>query len=185
MPMQQAQNLLNSAEMICTSSEVELAIQRLAAFITADYQHRFPLLLTVMTGGVFFAGQLLPKLNFPLHCDYIHASRYAGATQGGKLEWHAMPTEPVLNRDVVLLDDILDEGHTLLSIQQALLKQGAKSVACAVLTNKLTGKIKPIQAEYIGIDLPNRFVFGCGMDIHGLWRNLPAIYALPDVSHAL
>uniref|UniRef100_E6QQ05 Hypoxanthine phosphoribosyltransferase n=1 Tax=mine drainage metagenome TaxID=410659 RepID=E6QQ05_9ZZZZ len=175
-----AQQILDTADLICDAETVNEAIHQLAIRITADYQHRFPLMLTVMNGGMMFAGQLLLQLNFPLQCDHIHVSRYRMNTKGGQLEWLSMPSVSISGQQVLLLDDILDEGHTLNAIKQELFKMGAATVACAVLTEKLTNTIKPIQAEYVGLTLPNRFVFGCGMDINGVWRNLPAIYAIPQ-----
>ena len=173
-----AWQVLQNAELIFSADDVNDAITRLAIDITADCTDRNPLVITVMNGGMMFAGQLLPLLRFPLDCDYIHASRYGEATHGTELKWIAMPRESVQGRHVLLLDDILDEGHTLAAIKEKLLALGAAQVACAVLTNKNIGKSKPIEADYIGLTLPNRYVFGCGMDISGAWRNLPAIYAL-------
>ncbi len=174
----EAWQILHDAELIHSAEDVNQAILKLALDITADYTEKSPLILTVMNGGIMFAGQLLPLLRFPLSCDYIHASRYRNATRGGELEWIALPREPVQGRHVLLLDDILDEGYTLAAIKTRLLSLGAEQVACAVLTNKNIEKSKPVQAEYIGLNLPDRFVFGCGMDVFGAWRNLPAIYAL-------
>lgn len=176
--LSEAWQILHDADLIHSAEEVNQAILQLALGITADYTEKNPLVLTVMNGGIMFAGQLLPLLRFPLSCDYIHASRYRNATKGGKLEWIALPRESVQGRHVLLLDDILDEGYTLAAIKTKLLSLGAAHVACAVLTNKNIEKSKPVQAEYIGLNLPNRYVFGCGMDVFGAWRNLPAIYAL-------
>ena len=173
-----AWQILNDAELIYSADAVNQAIIQVAISITADYTEKNPLIITVMNGGMMFAGQLLPLLRFPLNCDYIHVSRYRNTTQGGNLEWIAMPRESVQGRHVLLLDDILDEGHTLAAIKDKLMALGAAHVACAVLTDKNTGENKPVQAEYVGLTLPNRYVFGCGMDIQGAWRNLPAIYAL-------
>lgn len=174
----EAWSILNNAELIYSADDVNTAITRIAISLTADYMDKNPLIITVMNGGMMFAGQLLPLLRFPLDCDYIHASRYGNGTHGTELTWIAMPRESVTGRHVLLLDDILDEGYTLAAIKEKLAAQGATQVSCAVLTNKNIGKTKPIQADYVGLHLPNRYVFGCGMDISGAWRNLPAIYAL-------
>lgn len=176
-----AWRIFDSAELVCSAETVAKAIDELANNLRADYRKRYPLVLTVMKGGMVFAGWLLPRLDFPLSCDYIHATRYRNTTRGDSLEWLAMPAESVTGRHVLLLDDILDEGHTLAAIKTRLLELGAAHVACAVLTDKRTGVEKPIQAEYVGIEVPNRYIFGCGMDIEGAWRNLPAIYALPEL----
>lgn len=169
---------LNNAECIYTAEDVNVAIHAMATAIQQDYVDKNPLVITVMNGGMIFAGQLLPLLRFPLECDYLHVSRYGLALQGNALKWIAMPQADVNGRHILLLDDILDEGHTLAAIKHKLLDMGATSVACAVLSNKHITKTKPINADYIGLNLPDRYVFGCGMDIAGAWRNLPAIYAL-------
>jgi len=178
LPIEKAWSLLQSADLICGEEEVTGALHRIAADISRDLGTRYPLVLSVMGGAICFAGQLLPLLRFPLDLDYIHATRYGDATSGGELTWRVEPRENVRGRDVLVLDDILDGGHTLAAIRERILSMGAASFQCAVLTEKDTGVAKPIRAEYVGLKLPNRYVFGCGMDCSGAWRNLPAIYAV-------
>lgn len=172
--------ILGGAEQICSASEVAATVRRLAAEIGASLGESHPLVLSVMGGAVVFSGQLLPLLDFPLDFDYIHASRYGNETQGKDLQWKVMPKENVAGRVVLVLDDILDEGHTLAAIRDKILGLGAKSFHSAVFADKVIGREKPIQADFIGISLPNRYVFGFGMDIRGAWRNLPAIYAVKE-----
>jgi hypoxanthine phosphoribosyltransferase len=131
-----------------------------------------------MGGAVVFSGLLLPKLNFPLEFDYVQASRYRNKTQGQQLVWTVEPRENVRGRTVLLLDDILDEGHTLAAIKHKCLAQGAAKVVIAVLVEKQLAQAKPILADFVGLTVPDRYVFGCGMDVYGWWRNLPAIHAL-------
>jgi len=133
-----------------------------------------------MRGGVIFTGQLLPQLRFPLELDYVEVTRYGVATRGGELSWRMAPTQAVTGRAVLVLDDILDEGHTLAAIREKLLALGASRVFIAVLSEKDTGRPKPVKADFTGVKLPNRYVFGCGMDVKGAWRNLPEIYALKE-----
>lgn len=178
MNLDKAWSLLHTADMICSEEEVTRALRRLADDISRDLGSRYPLVLSVMGGAVYFAGQLLPLLHFPLDLDYIHATRYGDATAGGELTWRVEPRENVRDRNVLVIDDILDGGHTLAAIRDRILGMGAASFQCAVLTEKDTGVDKPIHAEYVGLNLPNRYVFGCGMDCSGAWRNLPAIYAV-------
>ena len=173
-----AWNILATAELVCSAEQVERAIVELGAAITARYRDRFPVLLTVMNGGLYFAGQLIPLLRFPLTLDYVHASRYGDATAGGRVTWRVDPSETVRGRDVILLDDILDAGETLAAIRAKVMERGARSCAAAVLADKLHGRDKPISADFVGIAIPDRFVFGCGLDVGGFWRNLPAIYAV-------
>ncbi|MDN0075822.1 hypoxanthine-guanine phosphoribosyltransferase [Crenobacter sp. SG2303] len=174
----EANGILNSADVLFTAEEVTAAVDRMAAEITADLGTSYPLVLAVMGGAVVFTGQLLPKLAFPLDFDYVHVSRYGDKTQGGELLWKTAPKEEVRDRVVLVLDDILDEGHTMAAIRDRVLEMGAKSFHCAVFADKMINKDKPIKADYVGIDMPDRYVFGYGMDVRGAWRNLPAIYAL-------
>ena len=176
----QAQTLLDNAECIASADEVQAVLDRLAGEISGALAGDFLLVLAVMGGAVVFAGQLLPRLRFPLEFDYLHVTRYRGNTQGGEVEWRVLPGQNVAGRNVLVLDDILDEGETLAAVRDKLLHMGAAHVWSAVLTNKDNGLNKPIRADFVGLDVPNRYVFGCGMDVYGLWRNLPAIYALKD-----
>lgn len=178
MDLPDPQHLLDNAECIASVETVEAALTRLADAIATELADEFPLVLPVMGGAIVFAGQLLPKLAFPLEFDYLHVTRYRGATRGGEMEWRVLPGKNVAGRSVLVLDDILDEGETLAAIRDKLMEMGAKRVWSAVLTDKDNGLAKPIRADFVGLSVPDRYVFGCGMDAYGLWRNLPAIYAL-------
>jgi hypoxanthine phosphoribosyltransferase len=180
MTPEQARHVLEEAEQVCDAAEVDRAIRRMATEITGVLGERNPLLVVVMHGGIYLAGQILPLLGFPLDLDYVHVSRYGDAIRGGELHWKAEPTQSVKGRAVLVLDDILDVGQTLAAVRDRLLANGARSVHCAVLTEKETGIAKQLQADFVGLKLPNRYVFGCGMDISGAWRNLPAIYAMKE-----
>jgi len=173
-----AWRILESAELIHSAAAVDAAIERVAAEIAAKLKDQYPLVLSVMGGAVVFAGRILPLLNFPLDFDYIHASRYGAATSGGGVEWKVEPKGDVADRVVLVLDDILDVGYTMLAIRERILGQGARAFYSAVLTDKKKTVAKPVSADFVGLSLPDRYVFGCGMDVNGAWRNLPAIYAL-------
>ncbi len=176
----QAWGLLNQAELLRGRQEIEATLDRLAAEITDRLADTMPIALCVMGGAVVFAGQLLPRLGFPLEFDYLHATRYRDGTRGNEIEWCALPRKDLTGRTVLLLDDILDEGHTLAAAKVRMLEMGAVRVEIAVLAEKDIGRDKPVEADYVGVRLPNRYVFGMGMDVYGLWRNLPGIYAMPD-----
>ncbi len=176
----EAWKILESADRLCDEATVHAAIARLAAEITARLKDGNPLVLAVMGGSVFFAGHLLPRLRFPLEFDYIHASRYGNATSGGRIVWTVAPRENVRDRTVLVLDDILDGGETLAAIRDRVKSLGAAAFYSAVLTDKNIGRDKPIVPDFVGLKLPNRYVFGCGMDVSGAWRNLPEIYAVKD-----
>ncbi len=169
---------LKQAEIIHSEQAVSQAIANIAAKLNQDYANKLPIVLSVMNGALYFTGQLLPKLLFPLELNYVHATRYHGEIKGNKIKWIVKPTSAVKNRNVLILDDILDEGITLKSIVDECILLGAKEVKIAVLAEKMINKNKSIRADYVELILPNRYVFGCGMDVHNWWRNLPAIYAL-------
>lgn len=176
----EAREILASAELLHDADAVQAALHQVAARINATLADRHPLVLSVMGGAVVFSGQLLPLLDFPLDFDYLHVSRYGNLQQGGELHWKVAPRENVRGRVVLVLDDILDEGETLHAIRQRVLELGATAFYSAVFADKEIGRTKPVKADYVGMKLPNRFVFGYGMDIHGAWRNLPAIYAVKE-----
>jgi len=180
MTPEQARQVLAEADLVYDAGAVQGAIRTMADEITRILGEHNPLIVVVMHGGVYLAGQILPLLEFPLGLDYIHVTRYGQSTSGGALIWKALPSESVKGRAVLVLDDILDAGQTLAAVRERLLASGAESVHCAVLTEKETGKPKPLKADFVGLKLPDRYVFGCGMDIAGAWRNLPAIYAMKE-----
>jgi hypoxanthine phosphoribosyltransferase len=131
-----------------------------------------------MGGAAVFTGRLLPRLAFPLEFGAIEVTRYNNDIQGREITWRLAPRDNVRGRTVLVLDDILDEGITLAAIEKRLKEMGAERVLAGVFADKDLGRAKPVKADFVGITVPNRYVFGFGMDAYGLWRNLPAIYAL-------
>ncbi|MCX7960458.1 MAG: hypoxanthine-guanine phosphoribosyltransferase [Burkholderiales bacterium] len=175
-----AWRFLERSDLVCAAHEVEEAIARVAREIEARLAHAYPLVLVVMGGAIVFAGQLLPRLRFPLDLDYIHATRYGAQTAGGGIAWRIEPPPTVRERAVLVLDDILDGGQTLHAIRVRVLALGAASCHCAVLVEKRRAAPRPIAADFVGLSIPDRFVFGCGMDAKGYWRNLPEIRAMRE-----
>ncbi|HWQ39787.1 MAG TPA: hypoxanthine-guanine phosphoribosyltransferase [Burkholderiales bacterium] len=175
-----AWQILREAELVCSEADTAAAVRRMALEITQRLQHGMPLVLCVMGGGIVFAGQILPLLRFPLQVDYVHVTRYGGETHGGHVQWKVQPRTPVSGRSVLVLDDVLDEGRTLAAIRERLLREGAREVLIAVFCEKDLGRAKPVRADFVGVLLPNRYLFGFGMDVNEAWRNLPAVYALKE-----
>ncbi|KAB8058527.1 MULTISPECIES: hypoxanthine-guanine phosphoribosyltransferase [Janthinobacterium] len=177
-----ARDLIKNAELLFDQDTVQASITRMADVLNtrfnAEDSQEFPLVLGVMGGAVVFTGNLLPQLSFPLEFDYIHVSRYGDDDKGGEVVWKVIPRSNVAGRTVIVLDDILDEGETLAHVKQRLLDMGASEVILAVFADKAIGKKKPVQADIVGLVIPNRFVVGFGMDAYGYWRNLPGLWAI-------
>ncbi|KZS23609.1 hypoxanthine-guanine phosphoribosyltransferase [Wohlfahrtiimonas chitiniclastica] len=180
-PDNKAQQILANSEEIISAQAVNDALDQMAVVIEKDLHDADPVVLVVMNGALIPGGLLLSRLNFPFRIGYLHATRYRGETTGGELHWVAPPSIPVAGRPVLLVDDIFDEGNTLEAITLALTDMGATKVYTATLFNKVhTRKPKNFKVDYIGLDVPDRYVFGCGMDCHEYWRNLRSIWALNE-----
>lgn len=176
---EEAEALLAASERIHSAAEVATALDTLAARIRDCYGQSPLHVLSVMNGGFFPAAELLQRLRNPMYIDYLHATRYRGDTNGGELVWKVAPPADIAGRDVLIIDDILDEGHTLEAIVEAVRAGGPASVRVAVLLRKQhTRCVDPSLADFVGLQVPDRYVFGCGMDVHGFWRQLPEIRAL-------
>jgi hypoxanthine phosphoribosyltransferase len=169
------------ADLIHDADAVQAAIEQIADALNHDFEGLRPVFLTVMHGGLIFAGQLAPRLGFDCDFDYIHATRYRGEISGSQLIWLAEPRISLEGRTVLLVDDILDEGITLKALRDWCLDQGAATVVVVVLTAKEHDRCHPdIAADYYGLVVPDRYVFGFGMDYQERGRNLPSIWALKE-----
>lgn len=170
-----------TADILFDRTAVEAQIVRMGGEIDLALEGERPVFLTVMHGALVFAAQLALSIRTDLEFDYVHATRYRGGITGHELHWLREPAVPLAGRIVLLVDDILDEGHTLKAVRDACLRMGAKRVLVAVMCTKLHGRrAEGIEADFNGVDVPDRYVFGYGMDLNEQARNLPAIYALAD-----
>lgn len=175
---EQALAVLREAELLCPPERIEVALDRMAVAIAAELDGRDPLVLMVMNGAFVTAARLLSRLKFPLRVGYLHASRYRSGTRGGEIDWIAHPKPAVAGQVVLVVDDIFDEGDTLKAILSEIRRQGATAVYSAVLVDKRHDrKVSGLTVDFVGLEAPDRYVFGCGMDYKEYWRNLPAIYA--------
>lgn len=169
------------ADLLVDRPTIDTAIAGIADAIARDYKGEVPVFISIMNGALPFAGQLALELGArgqDAQFDYMQASRYHGET-GGELVWKHRPVSALFGRRVILVDDILDEGFTLQGVREWCLEQGATDVRIAVLTVKKHDRCLPgVKADYSGIELPDRFVFGFGMDVNESLRSLPAIYAM-------
>ena len=177
---QQAWKVLEQADCLYTAQQIEAALGVMAHAITRQLADRDPLVVCLMNGGLVPFGTLLPRLPFPLQVDYIHATRYGNHLHGSDLRWMAGPYVTPQGRTILLVDDILDEGATLAAIEDYYLKHGAREVFKAVMVKKERPRTLSIDAEFIGLMVPDRYVFGYGMDYKGYLRNAPGIYAVAE-----
>ncbi len=175
------QGIFEGADRLHSQQDVERALDRMAAEISQAIGDRDPVLLCVMTGGLIVSSELFTRLEFPVQLDYLHATRYQGTRGGPRLQWITKPSQPLAGRTVLVVDDILDEGLTLAAILDYCREQGAAAVYSAVLVEKRhERKASDQQADFVGLHIEDRYVFGYGMDYHGYLRNVKGIYAVAD-----
>jgi len=177
-PVDDINTILKEADCIFKQTQVEIALDRMATKITADLQKYNPIFIAVLTGAMIPMGHLLTRLNFPLEIDYIHATRYDGDIKGTELKWVVEPRISLQDRTVVIVDDIYDEGYTLDAIIKYCEEMGASQVKSAVLVEKIHQRGLNLKADYTGLKVPDRYVFGYGMDYKGYLRNANGIYAV-------
>ena len=172
---------LTEAECVHDRTAIEAAIARMGRELDTLLAGERAVFLTVMNGALVFAGALALAVHSDLEFDYLHATRYRGATRGGDLQWLRRPAADLRGRTLILADDILDEGHTLAAVRDACHAAGARRVLIAALCVKRHDRCVPgLAADVVGLEVPDRYVFGYGMDFQEQGRNLPAIYALAE-----
>ncbi|MFT4766277.1 MAG: hypoxanthine phosphoribosyltransferase [Oleispira sp.] len=178
--LEQLNQIMADADLLKSKEQIEVALDQLAGSITERLSASMPVVYSIMNGGLIFAGQLIPRLNFPLEVGYMHATRYRGETKGqAELQWQALPSCPMDGRTVLILDDVFDEGNTLAEVVKSCKSQGAKEVITAVLINKVHDrKNTGLNVDFSGLDVEDRYLFGYGMDYRGYWRNAEGIYAI-------
>jgi hypoxanthine phosphoribosyltransferase len=171
----------NHSDCLWSAAQLRPVYEQLAAQVSRDLAETDPLVLCVMNGGLFLTAEILKRVNFPLQLNYVHATRYHDELQGGQIEWVHFPVDKIKGRQVLIVDDILDIGITLKAIQHACLDAGAVDVKSLILAVKQHDRrINDVAADYIGVEVEDRYVFGCGMDYKGYYRNLGGIYALKN-----
>lgn len=176
--LDEAVAVMSEADRLYTMDEVGAACDRMAAGINRDLGGQELTVLCIMNGGLVATGLLLPRLSMPLRVDYLHATRYRGATTGAELHWRVEPSNDLRQRHVLVIDDILDEGYTLESIIAFCQAREAASVSAAVLVQKEHDRGVRPPVAYVGMQVPDRYVFGAGMDYKGYWRNAAGIFAV-------
>jgi hypoxanthine phosphoribosyltransferase len=174
--------LREQAILLYGRGDIDQAISRMAQEINqAIAEENEVLVLSVMNGALFFTAALMPQLGGKLVLDHCHATRYRGDTQGHGLEWRSRPSQAIQGRCVLIVDDILDEGHTLQAIVEYCREQGARRVLLAVLVDKVHDRRHPglKRADFTGLSCEDYYIFGFGMDYQEHCRHWQGIYRLP------
>lgn len=171
-------SIYEQATCLYTTNEVEAALDRMAIKIHEQLHDQNPVILCVMIGGLVPLGNLLPRLDFPLEVDYVHATRYRGQTVGGEIVWKVKPSTNIQGRTVLVVDDILDGGVTLAAIMKEIEGMGAQKVYSAVLVDKYQKRVPNglQKADFVGMEVEDHYIFGYGMDYHEYLRNAPGIF---------
>jgi len=177
---QEIQKIYESSTRLFSTKEVEAALDRMASKIHAELNDTNPVILCVMVGGLVPLGNLLPRLDFPLEVDYVHATRYRGAIEGGELHWKVRPSLDLNGRTVLVVDDILDGGVTLAAILDEVKSLGAERVYSAVLVDKHHKRVENglKNADFVGLEVDDHYIFGYGMDYNEYLRNAPGIFVV-------
>lgn len=173
--------ILENSTLLASREQVDAAIEKIANAVNAHYGDGEIVLLIVMTGAVMPAAWLASRLKMPVQMDFLHATRYSGQTEGGDIEFRVPPRLNMDGKDVLVVDDIYDIGLTLQMIERYCVARGARSVNSAVLVRKIHDRETAGRLPaFIGMELEDKYIFGCGMDAYEHWRHLDEIRALEE-----
>jgi hypoxanthine phosphoribosyltransferase len=163
---------------LISQAEIEKRIKQLARRIEADYAGRELMIVPLLTGTVLFLADLIRHLGLPLRLDFMGVSSYGQGTTSGRLVITKKLRLDVAGRDVLIVDDILDTGRTLRRITGMMKRLGPRSLRVCVLLDKKARRVEPIEADYVGFEIPDEFVVGYGLDFAEKYRNLPFVGVL-------
>ena len=163
-------------KVLFTQAEIKQTVARLATEIRQDYQNKQPLLLGILKGSFVFMADLIRQLNLPIEVDFVKLSSYgAGKESSGKVKVMQGLKTPIKDRDVLVLEDIVDTGLTLSFLLDYLQKKKPASLKLCALTDKPSRRQVPVTIDYLGFTVPNKFIVGYGIDWNEKFRYLPDI----------
>lgn len=163
---------------VVTAGDIESRVNELGKAITEDYTGRDPLFVVIMTGSIPFAADLVRSVDLRAEVDFLGLNRYG---ESGRIGIAMDLSTPVLDRDVILVEDITDTGLTLSVLRRMIMDRGATSVTTASLVDKTARRVTDVPIEYRGFEVGDEYLVGYGMDWQGLYRNLPSIWAVLDM----
>jgi len=159
---------------------IEKRIIELASQINQDYSGKRPIFLAILNGSFMFAAELMKSVTLTCEITFLRVTSYQAMESTGKVYQILGLLENIENRDVIILEDIVDTGLTMVEIKQQLLAQNPASLAIATLFQKPEAIKQPIDIQYVGFEIENKFVIGYGLDFDGLGRNLSDLYVLSE-----
>lgn len=166
-------------KVLYAQDQVNQRLDELANTLTEKYQDQFPLIVPVMTGAMMFTSEMMKRLNFKLNVDYIDVTSYAENSEStGKVKLIQDLSHNIKDRPIIIMEDIIDTGHTLKYLAQLFADRGAKSIEICSLLDKPARREVDVEADYVGFKVPNEFIVGYGLDFNGLYRNLPFVGVL-------
>lgn len=163
-----------------SAEEIQTRVKELGQQITRDYQGKSPVIICMLKGAVYFFADLTKHIDLPIMIDFARLSSYRNGTVSGEMQVIADITTDIKNKDVIIVEDIVDSGKTLAYFIKMLEKQQPASVKiCAFLDKKERREVN-IKADYVGFDIPNYFVIGYGLDYAEKYRDLPFLAEVLD-----
>ncbi len=163
-------------EILVSKDEIDTIVKKLGQQITEDYKGKKPLLLGLLKGCIPFMTDLAKHIDLYVDVDYLSVSSYhGGISSTGDVKIKKDSDTSLKNRDVLIIEDIVDTANTITTMYEVFKSRGANSIKVVTLLDKPEGRLKPFTPDYIGITIPNRFVVGYGLDYNELYRNLPYV----------
>ncbi|MDD3678404.1 MAG: hypoxanthine phosphoribosyltransferase [Dehalococcoidales bacterium] len=161
--------------------EIASKIKLLARKISRDYKDKNPLLISILKGSFMFTADLVRELDFPLEVEFVRLSSYGKGTKScGEIEVIQGVIFEVENRDVLIVEDIVDSGLTVEFLKDKLKEKKAASVKVCALSSKPSQHTLPVDIDYLGFNIPDKFVVGYGLDYNQQFRNLPDICIMEE-----
>ncbi|MDR1696541.1 MAG: hypoxanthine phosphoribosyltransferase [Endomicrobium sp.] len=168
-------------EVLFSEDAIDKRVSETARLISREYKNKKPLIIGVLKGSFIFCADLVRRLKFDCQVDFITLTSYSGTSSGGKVKLISNLKEKIENRDIIIVEDIVDTGITLDFLLKQLRLQNPKSVKTCVLLDKKPARIKEVPVEYSCFEVGREFVVGYGLDYKGFYRNLSYIGILKSV----
>ena len=167
--------LSDLSEILISEEQLKRTVKMLGERITEDYQGKKPLLICILKGSTVFFSDLIREISLPLEIDFMAISSYGASTVSGEVKMVKDLDRSIENRNVIIVEDIVDSGRTLSYLKRVLCNRGAETIRIVSLLDKPSRRVVPLDVDYTGFEIPDAFVVGYGLDYDEVYRNLPLI----------